>query len=63
LHWVAEDPNHDGSDLPDWHRKEVETARALLANDGTRFIDPPHRLGGLDLDFSESQVDMSCSGM
>ena len=43
LRSVEEDPDYDGSDLPDWQRKEIETARALLADDGTRFIDPPHR--------------------
>ena len=54
LRSVEEDPDYDGSDLPDWpaqssamrragQRREVETARALLADDGTRFIDPPHR--------------------
>ena len=41
LRSVAEDPEYDGNDLPDWQRKEVETARALLADDGTRFTDPP----------------------
>jgi len=43
LRSVEEDPDYDGSDLPDWQRKEVETACALLADDGTRFIDPPSR--------------------
>jgi len=43
LHSVEEDPDYDGGDLPDWQRREVETARALLADDGTRFINPPHR--------------------
>jgi len=43
LRSVAEEPDYDGSDLPDWQRKEVETARALLDDDGSRFIDPPHR--------------------
>jgi len=43
LRSVEEDPDYDGSDLPDWRRKEVETACALLADDGTRFIEPPSR--------------------
>jgi len=43
LRSVEEDPDYDGDDLPDWQREQVETARALLADDGTRFIDPPHR--------------------
>lgn len=43
LRSMEEDPDYDGSDLPEWQRKEVETARALLADDGTRFIDPPSR--------------------
>ena|GEM_PF-3594043 len=43
LRSVQEDPEYEGSDLPDWQRKEIETARALLADDGTRFIGPPSR--------------------
>jgi len=40
---VEEDPDYDGDDLPDWQRKEIGIARALLTDDGARFIDPPHR--------------------
>jgi len=43
LRSVEEDPDYDGSDLPEWQRKETETALALLEDDGKRFIDPPHR--------------------
>ena len=43
LRSAEEDPDYHGAGLPDWQRKEVETARALLADDGARFIDPPRR--------------------
>ena len=43
LRSVEGNADYDGSDLPDWQRKEVETARALLTDDATRFIDPPRR--------------------
>ena len=42
LRSVEEDPDNDDSDFADWQQKEIKTARALLADDGTRFIDPPH---------------------
>jgi len=41
LRSVEENPEYDGSHLADRQREGVETARALLADDGTRFIDPP----------------------
>jgi len=43
LRSVEQDLDYDGSDLPEWQRNEVETARALLADDGTRFVYPPSR--------------------
>ena len=41
LRSVEEDSDYDGSELPDWQRKEIEIARALLTDNGTRFIVPP----------------------
>ena len=32
------------TDLPDWQKKELEIARALCADAGERFIEPPDRL-------------------
>jgi hypothetical protein len=38
------------SRLPDWQKEEVEIARAILDDDGDRFIDAPDRF-----DFNEYQ--------
>lgn len=44
--WMSddeEDPEYDGSDLPEWQRESIELASAMLEDDGSRFIDPPSR--------------------
>lgn len=40
----AEDgEDEDFSELPDWQQEEVKTAREILEDDGSRFIDPPDK--------------------
>jgi hypothetical protein len=38
---VKEGDDEELTDLPDWQKEEVETARAIADDAGDRFIDPP----------------------
>ena len=43
LHAVEEDDEEALSGLPDWQKPEVEIARAMVADSGERFLEPPDK--------------------
>jgi len=40
---AAEDDEDDGTGLAEWERKSIEQAKAVLADEGGRFLDLPDR--------------------
>lgn len=38
---IEEDDKEELADLPEWQEEMIPLARAILEDDGTRFIDPP----------------------
>ena len=43
LHAVEEDDEEAPSDLADWQKPELEIARAMVADSGERFLEPPDK--------------------